>query len=227
MYLKINHIHVWQVALDWSQDELEQAQLLLSVEEQARKQRFVHSTQQNYFLAARAALRTILSHYLATEPASLNLVINEHGKPYLADQTLAFNLTHSHQLALVAVSYSDVGIDVEYQQPKSLLPIARRFFHTDEIAYLENLPQQQQLAAVYQMWTRKEAIVKCLGQGLLINIKNFCCLPTATTTLINQQTIHYANLNLTAEYAAAVASTEKFSWEWFSYTDFFRRHDND
>lgn len=93
----------------------------------------------------RWALRQVLARYLNEDPAEIELRTGEHGKPALADPaaTLRFNLSHSGELALVAVTQGrEVGVDVQKIKP-----------HRD--------------IAFYEGWARREAIVKCLGTGLL------------------------------------------------------------
>jgi hypothetical protein len=92
-----------------------------------------------------AALRLVLAVYLGEEPERIRLERGEHGKPRLAGDRarLEFNLSHSGELALVAVSGEHaVGVDVERVRPK-------------------------RGAAFYRRWARHEAEVKCRGIGLL------------------------------------------------------------
>lgn len=91
------------------------------------------------------ALRRVLAVYLQEPPQRIQLERGEHGKPRLADagSGLEFNLSHSAEIDLVAVSGEvEVGIDVERVRPK-------------------------RGEAFYQRWARHEAQVKCLGAGLL------------------------------------------------------------
>ncbi|HEV2726651.1 MAG TPA: hypothetical protein VGV34_00060 [Solirubrobacterales bacterium] len=95
--------------------------------------------------ASATALREVLAVYLGEDPELIRLEKGEHGKPRLADspRRLEFNLSHSGELALVAVSGEhEVGVDVERVRPK-------------------------RGEAFYRRWACHEAHVKCLGTGLL------------------------------------------------------------
>lgn len=91
------------------------------------------------------ALREVLARYLDEDPAGIELRRGAHGKPALADPSspLRFNLSHSGDLALVAVTHGlEVGVDIQKIKPRR------------DIAF-------------YKAWARREAIVKCVGTGLL------------------------------------------------------------
>jgi 4'-phosphopantetheinyl transferase len=81
---------------------------------------------------------------------------------------LEFNLSHSHEVALVAVARQRaVGVDVEFVKRKfSFDDLARRFFTTREVAALFELPQPLQREAFFKCWTSKEAFLKAKGTGL-------------------------------------------------------------
>jgi 4'-phosphopantetheinyl transferase len=117
--------------------------------------------------ASHAALHGILRQYTG---ASLDFAAGEHGKPYLpAVPELHFNLSHSHQMALVAVSREvEVGVDVEWFRPlPACLSIAERFFPPAELAALMDVPPADREREFFRLWTRIEAKLKARGIGLL------------------------------------------------------------
>ncbi len=83
-------------------------------------------------------------------------------------QALQFNISHSHELALCAVSARrEVGIDLEYLRPLSeAVPLAKRFFSTGEHALIQALPVEEQAYVFFRLWTAKEAYLKATGKGL-------------------------------------------------------------
>ncbi len=98
----------------------------------------------------------------------------EHGKPYLVGQDLQFNLSHSHQLALLAFCHREVGVDVEYTgRPVEYLALARRFFSQQEVELFEQLDPAAQQDEFFTIWTRKEAYIKALGEGLSHPLDDF------------------------------------------------------
>ena len=108
------------------------------------------------------ALHAVLALYL-DRPA--HLVIDPDGKPRLADDALAFNLSHSGSLALVAVSQvGPLGVDVEeHRVIREVDRLARRYFTPGEAALVAAEPR-----AFFRLWTRKEAWIKAQGGGLAI-----------------------------------------------------------
>ncbi len=94
----------------------------------------------------------------------------KHGKPQLADPgaALRFNLSHSGDLALIAVAWGrEVGVDVERVVPRrNLVGLARRALAPGEAERIEALPPDGRLDAFYAAWTRREAVAKCHGVGL-------------------------------------------------------------
>jgi len=88
---------------------------------------------------------------------------------------LSFNVAHSHEIALFAFTpQGEVGVDVEYQRDlPDLAQVAERFFSARENEELQGLPADQQREAFYNCWTRKEAFIKALGDGLTHPLDTF------------------------------------------------------
>jgi 4'-phosphopantetheinyl transferase len=120
--------------------------------------------------AARLALRTVLARYRdgdATWP--VEFVFGPHGKPSLPGPgTIRFNLSHSGALALVAVTVQvEVGVDVERidcgRDIDALIPLA---LDDEDAAAVRAASPDLRAEAFHRAWVRREAIVKCGGQGL-------------------------------------------------------------
>lgn len=96
------------------------------------------------------------------------------GKPYLKDYPdIHFSLSHSGNMAVLAISDSEVGIDVQerrgYQER-----VAKRFYHESEIAVIEAISDPAEKAnCFYQMWTAKEAYIKYTGKGMGQDLRSF------------------------------------------------------
>lgn len=99
---------------------------------------------------------------------------NEHGKPYLKNSNIHFNMSHSGEYAVLAVGDSRVGIDVERLR-KNRLSVARRCFCPEEYADIMSAGDKllQELRFL-EYWTMKEAYVKYIGAGLSIPLNSFC-----------------------------------------------------
>lgn len=127
-------------------------------------------------------LRT-LSVYLGVDADEVTLVEGAHGRPQLAsahDSTLNFNWSHSGAHALIAVARGIApGIDLERRRPQPrALPLARRFFDSDEAESLAALPDEARAAAFLELWTAKEALLKAHGHGISYGLQRLRILST-------------------------------------------------
>ena len=145
--------------------------LLLSDAERARACRFASDRDARRFVVARARLRQLLGRRLAVAAGSVELARGAHGKPRLArdrDATLRFNASRSGDVAVYAfASGREVGVDVESirANPDAEGIVARWFTPREQAAY-RALDHTRKPLAFLACWTRKEAVVKALGEGL-------------------------------------------------------------
>jgi 4'-phosphopantetheinyl transferase len=88
---------------------------------------------------------------------------------------LGFNVSHSGELALVAVTAGvAVGVDVEaVRGMEDALRISERFFSAAERVVLAACPAAERDAAFFRCWTRKEAYVKAVGDGIALGLDRF------------------------------------------------------
>jgi 4'-phosphopantetheinyl transferase len=171
-------VHVWRAALDLREPVVRRLWQLLAPDEQARAERYVFPKDRTHFLVARGLLRVLLGRYVQRQPQLLRFCYGPHGKPELAPDmadTLRFNVSHSHGLALYAITRQrDIGVDVEYVRPGFAEErIAERFFSPREVAVLRALPGALQTTAFFACWTRKEAFIKARGDGLSLPLDQF------------------------------------------------------
>ncbi len=167
-------LHVWRVDLN----RLKESSLeigLLSMDEVDRANRLRSNESRWRFQASRIALRKILAAYIKRTPSELEFRYGDTGKPILKihhqDSNLAnlfFNLSHSGQLALLAVSGAgEVGVDVEKIRERSAIDrIAQRHFSPKEHERWAMLDTSDRLTEFYRVWTRKEALLKASSHGL-------------------------------------------------------------
>jgi len=173
-------VHLWRVDLNQTLAIIERCRQLLSVDEQARANRFHFESDRQHFIVARGCLRTILARYLEIDPRAVQFSYASHGKPELASPTsqaqpLNFNLAHSGGLALYAFTrVGEIGVDLEHIRPEFTGDdIARRFFSSDEVGRLTGLPANMRHEAFFNCWTRKEAFLKAKGIGLSLPLDQF------------------------------------------------------
>lgn len=179
LHLNEGEAHVWRASLDQPRGTIERLLKLLSRDELERAQRFYRPVHRDNYVVARGVLRSIVSRYLSIPPASLHFTYSYYGKPSLSPEVnrynLSFNLSHAGQLALYAFTRGvAVGIDVELLREEfASIEIAERFFAADEVATLKSLPDEIQTRAFFNCWSRKEAYIKALGEGLSHPLHDF------------------------------------------------------
>jgi len=179
MTLGENEVHVWRASLERPCSEIEALKHHLAEDELARADRFHFQRHRTHFIVARGLLRTILSRYLKMEPSRLRFRYGPKGKPELAGDTsrrgLRFNVSHSHGLALYAVTEDrEIGVDVErIRSDVAGQKIAERFFSPREADALRQLPAEVRQKAFYTCWTRKEAYLKAIGEGITLRLDQF------------------------------------------------------
>lgn len=162
-----DEVHVWRISL--ASIEPGRAWRSLSDQERRRAERHRFAVHRARFVAGRAALRAVLASYLGVLPEEVPIDIGTEGRPRLTGAgNLDFNLAHSDDLALVAVTRGRaVGVDLERMRrgvPHERL--ARRFFAPGEAEALRRVPARLRPAAFFACWTRKEAWLKASGHGL-------------------------------------------------------------
>ena len=169
-------IHIWTVALTPPQSGLSALSSLLSPDETARAARFRFACDRERFIVHRAALRQILAAYTSADPRSLDFIPGPYGKPRLAASPLCFSASHSGPLALIALALDcELGIDLEqHRDLNDALALAARFFHPRESQRLAALADPAtRRRAFFECWTRKEAFIKALGEGLSHPLDSF------------------------------------------------------
>jgi 4'-phosphopantetheinyl transferase len=172
-------VHVWRAPLLHPADRLAAFHALLSDAERERAARFRFPVHRDRFIAGRGIQRDVLSRYLGIPPAALRYRETAHGKPLLEPAPslidLRFNVSNAGDLALYAVTLGrEVGVDLE--QVKTMPDargVAERFFSATEVAFLQGLPPQEVEPAFFRCWTRKEAYVKAIGEGLSMPLHQF------------------------------------------------------
>lgn len=171
-----DEVHLWRTGLDLDDAEALARRALLNDTERARADRFFRPIHGIRFTAGRSFLRALLAAYLQRSPREVRFDYGPQGKPTLVEGgVLQFNLSHSGAEALCAVSLGEtVGVDIEACRPsRDLVPIARRFFSSEEQAAFLAVPAAAQIGAFYRCWTSKEALLKAWGTGLTTPLDRF------------------------------------------------------
>jgi 4'-phosphopantetheinyl transferase len=160
-------IHVWVVDLDAVPDI---AISLLSNDEQARAGRYRFELDRRRFIGGRAALRVLLAKYIGSDPGRVQFGYAANGKPSLKHvANVSFNVAHCENLGLIAIAESeiDIGVDVErVRWIPDFDELVSRFFSKREAPLFTGLAAELKPAAFFNLWTRKEALLKATGEGI-------------------------------------------------------------
>jgi 4'-phosphopantetheinyl transferase len=208
---RIGELHLWKWRTDRETPNIES----LSADERGRYDRFADDEVRSKFLVAHVGLRRLLGNYVGCKPGVVELENSSTGKPRMARGPLRFNMSHSSELVVVAVSCDEVGIDVERVRPVASLPaLAARHMTSNEQAAIDEAAEDERLAAFFRLWTRKEAAVKLTGLGLqaavglldVSPIANFAGeLPLPAEWSTDLESCWLANIAMPAGYVGAVA----------------------
>ena len=146
---------------------------LPSASERVRAGRLRRPQDRERSLEAHCAIRRIIAIQLGVDPRHLEFDTTTVGKPFLTRpaQNLQFNLSHSGRHGLIAVAEDrSVGVDIEVRRPVSdLLGVVLQIATSREAKLLKQLSTSQVHSNFLDLWTRKEAVLKALGRGFLID----------------------------------------------------------
>lgn len=170
--LQPQRIDIWEYPLNIYYAK---ANLLLSSEEALKAKRFYFERHQRRYTLAHSILRIILAHYAKLSPRTLQFSTESKGKPYLINhQKLQFNLSHSKDMALLAVGYEfPMGVDIEYYSERPYLGIGKILFSELEYHILKQSPPLLLPYLFFNIWTQKEAFIKACGLGLSYPTQTF------------------------------------------------------
>jgi len=172
-------IHFWRTNLDLPIMGFQELFQRLSIDERMRAERFHFEKDGKQYVVGVGILREILGSYVGIEPSELRFCHGKYGKPRLSDvfgnETVYFNMSYSEGLALYGFSRDcEIGVDIEFVRDfPEMDKIAERFFSRKENEVFLSLPESKKKEAFFNCWTRKEAFVKAIGDGLYQPLDNF------------------------------------------------------
>jgi 4'-phosphopantetheinyl transferase len=172
-------VHVWRFSLRLPPSALAAVERHLAPAERERAARFRFAEHRSAFVAGRGVQREILGRYTGVEPGAVAYRESPHGKLYLAGAAartgVRFNLSNSGDLALLALAEQrELGVDLEQLRPMSdAMDVARRFFSAPENEVFAALDESIREMAFFRCWTRKEAYIKAVGEGLSMPLDRF------------------------------------------------------
>jgi len=217
--LSEDHIDVWLCDLKQLSGEINNFYSILSEDERERADKFKVEDKRQQYIITRGVLRQRLGLVTNIKPEDFMFKILEHGKPVLANNyqcaDITFNVSHSYDLALIAISQKHhLGIDIEKINHESKHDqLVTRFFSKAEQTEFQTIAEANKARAFCACWTRKEAFIKAIGDGVSYGLDSFEVTvdPDKQTPEINLHnpsgdTWSAINLPINNEYMACLVS---------------------
>ena len=170
-------IHLYTIKLENTPIKFSEINFDLSTQDLATVDKFKFDKDRKRFIISRYFLRTLLADYLGTPTKEIRIITNHYGKPELdstIQKNIQFNISHSGHFILFAINLNnEIGIDIEkIDGTINHLEIAENYFSNDEIRLLKKTGKKEDMIKnFYYIWTRKEALLKAIGIGLLPDLK--------------------------------------------------------
>ncbi len=204
-----NAYHIWSVQVSNSAPVLGDLKSILLPDEIAKSEQFHFEKDRNNYIVRRASLRILLSRYLVVPPKAIDFTTGVNKRPILKsihEPRLAFNVSHSGEMILIAISDLDIGVDIEEVSPGfNYTEILESSFSGQEKRYIEKAGKP--LFAFYDIWTRKEALLKACSKGISDDLAEYQCLDGAQ--FISKDLLDNSwfvkSFNIKGLYAASVA----------------------
>lgn len=174
--LKNSEIVIYKIHIPDYISLIHDLSLLLNEKEIIRAEKYYKVKDRNRFIICRSLLKLILANYTKLNISQIQLDYNTNKKPYLAyDPSLFFNVTHSEDYGLIAISNKSVGIDIEcINKDDDFINSLLNIFNEKEHSFIKNAFDKKN--AFMSLWTRKEAFVKATGKGIDDDFSKIPCI---------------------------------------------------
>ncbi|MBQ2967332.1 MAG: 4'-phosphopantetheinyl transferase superfamily protein [Clostridia bacterium] len=131
----------------------------------------LRDTDKKMTLAGEFLARQMIETHFGIPFDKMEISETEKGKPFVLDFPLYFSISHSGDMVAVAISDTEIGIDIQKCRPVSV-NLVKRVCKANELSYvLGKMPEKEPLSDVqmerfFEIWTAKEAYFKCIGTGI-------------------------------------------------------------
>lgn len=180
------------------------AQSVLSIDELKKADRFVRLIDKKRFIVRKYFLRIILAKLLDIPVNKIEYHYLSNNKP--AVNGINFNLSHSSNYVLIATCPTQIGIDIEYLDPNiEFQKIIDEYFSEKETSFILN--SKDQVLSFFTLWTRKEALLKATGEGLVDRLDLVAAM--SDFVLRNNQEFNISSMETIDNYLISIAVDSK------------------
>jgi len=171
LYAGSNNLNVYHGMIDKFVNMVPQFYNLLSDYEKTKANRFKFESDYNGYISLHALLRIELSKLLKTNEKSIRIEESKNGKLFTSGMNLPFSISRTYNSFAFVIGRSDqfLGIDIEQLKPDvDFGGILRKYFSIKEqqsILFFDNIDEKNR--ATLELWTRKEALLKSIGVGIV------------------------------------------------------------
>lgn len=139
---------------------------LLDRHEQDRAERFVHDADRERYVLGHGYLREALGAATGRQPAAITFQRGQFGKPTMDGTDLHFNFSDTKDAVILAIGRKELGVDIETMHRRvDHTAVAEHYFTAEEIATINASSEPKR--RFLDFWTRKEAILKASGVGIM------------------------------------------------------------
>lgn len=180
MILDRGEIHLWCASIKGHQKDIDRYQKLLSPPERKRVENLRFKESRRTYTVCRGILREVLSSYVGKPPQELEIRKEDTGKPYLPHSRIQFNLSHSEEHMLCAVTHGNpIGVDCQVvYEISNMDALVRDFYSSQERQLYDQCKKDNLSDFFFKTWVRKEAFMKATGLGFHLPSKHFSIITT-------------------------------------------------
>lgn len=211
-------VELWYATLDAHRQHVEEYLSLLDPDEQERAARFRFPHDRERFVIAHGLLRSLLGRYLGTPPAELRIARGPYGKPFIAGTDLRFNLSDTKDALLIAFTQGDeIGADIETMaRTVDHIAVSEHYFTPDEVRSIHAAEATGAGKRRFlELWTRKEAVLKASGVGIMDDLRVLSVGDAHNTMMISHEAFvrdaaeqyHVGTWHLGGQHIISVAGT--------------------
>ncbi|KQS32324.1 4'-phosphopantetheinyl transferase superfamily protein [Pedobacter sp. Leaf194] len=192
-------VNIFKISIDSYQAIKDISKLILTDDELKKEERFIQENDRKRYITGKVYSKLLVAKMLNKDPADVHFEYNRYKKPYI--NGIHFNISHSGDCVMLAISTGVVGIDIEHIDPNlNYDELSKQCFSEAEINMITDLD------IFYLFWTRKEALLKATGEGLTDDLPAINC----TEALVERFGVFYElkSFKLNEAYVLSTASTK-------------------